>query len=591
MHHAALHNHQTTAMSERRAPTPRVRHPPRQILGRRKRDVLITDLPDDMLVNVIHHALQMNPRLPGEVSRRVCTRFQTIGRVIAQLSRRFHTLLQHAVTGLQLRARAPYHWLNAMLVFSQASLTSLQLHVEHAPPALTIPHASRLCLMLARTHPPLRLLSVTTLAPAPFEHVVAMLRALPALRDIYIEAPRPVDLAAIAHACPALRSLSLGRTAHYREVRETRTQFARLIAGKTGRSLTTLNMPWCCVSRDAFLTLGSNCDRLENFAVELGAMHWICYRAYVAKTPVQVDMIDLAECAREQRSLFRTMLRALGDGRLRTFTMRTLDGIPAADLDLIFERLAGLTELDLSVGCHATPKACSKRSFDKLTTALARSLTSVNIVGLRFDAQQVERFASEFCQLQTLSVWMGRDERPALTVFPKLGDRIRHLSLLCDWDEHMCAAVGKHNTKLQSLFLVTTHLPLDSISSLLTGVRFTLNEFRLFYNWRNLLDGNNHNINNDAGANAVAEANMHAQNEHEHEPQQQQAVHQNRKQTNGIVYDAARLVAKGCAANLEVLNVSGVSSGHSFVDCTTIAAELRRSAPHLYQICDSFVTD
>lgn len=567
-----------------------LRPPPKKILGRRKRQVLLTDLPDDILVKVIHHALQMNPRLPGEVSRRVCSRFQSIGRIIAQLSHRFHSLLRHAITSLQLTSYPPHTWLNAMLIFAQRSLTSLQLTLADAPISRHPPvQSSRLCLMLALTHPPLRVLCLSSLAPAPFEYVVSMLRALPHLREIDLGAPRPVDVAAIAHSCPSLRSLSLGRAAHYREVEEMRRQFSRLVAGPTGRSLTSLKMPWCCVSRDAFITIGKNCERLERLAVEFGAIHWISYRAFIAKTPIRINTQDVAECAKEQRALVRTMLRAVGDGRLRTFSMRTLDGIPPPDLEMIFERLSGLAELDLSVGTHSSRRPCPKRSFDKLTHALAKSLRRVNIAGIRFTAQQVERFANEYSNLQTLSVWMSHHERPSVDVFSTFGERIRHLSLLCDWDANMCAAVGKYNTKLETLFLITTHLPLDSISDLLTGIRFTLNEFRLFFHRKNGLDG----------VDDVGNENEEHPEQQQPQPQPQQQQDQNQagnhpsdqKETNGIIHDTARLVAKGCAANLEVLKISGVSSGHSFVDCTTIASELGRSAPHLYQICEKNITD
>lgn len=548
---------------------------PRRVLGRRKRETLLTDLPDDVLVKIIHHALQMNPRLPGEVSRRVCARFQTVGGVIAQLSERFHFLMRQSVTSLQLSSRPPHKWLHAMLVFAQDSLASLHLTVgddlSYTELTSSPLHASRLCLMVADTRPPLRVLAVSALAPAPFEHVVSMLRALPSLREIDIATPRPVDVAAITHACQALTALSLGHVAHNREVDEMRRQFARLLGGPAGRHLITLNIPWCCVSDGAFTAIARHCAQLERLAVEFGAIHWIQHRAYLARQYAsKTFQVDLVEYAREQQHLFRATLKSVADGRLRSFALRTMDGIPAGDLEMIFDGLAGLTELDLFVGSPANPKLCTSRTFDKLVRSLAKTLRRVNIVGLRFNSEQVERFATQFPNLQTLSIWMGRNERPSLEVFSALGQRIRHLSLLCDWDEQMCAAVGKYNTKLESLFLVSTHLPLKSISALLTGIRFTLNEFRLFFNRRsNRYEG-------EFGlARAASEEEL-----------------DDRRQTNLIVLDAARLVAKDCAANLEVLNVSAMPRiGHGVVDCTTIAAELRRSAPHLYQICDGYVLD
>lgn len=525
------------------------------VLGRRKRPTLLVDLHDDLLVKIIQYALQMNPRLPGEVGRRVRPRFQTIGKVIAQLSQRFNTLLRRAVTSLHLTSRPPHAWLNAMLVFAQSSLVSLRLVIGDAIPSTYALHASRLCLMLARTHPPLRSLALSSLSPAPFEHVVSLFRALPDLREIDIATPRPVDIAAITHACPSLRSLSLGPTAHHSEVDEIHRQFSKLLSSSAASSFTSLNVPWCCATLPVFKAVGKNCRKLERLAVEFGAMHWIRHRLYSRK----FSHVDLDQCAREQRDLFRTMLRAVADCRLRSFAMRTLDGIPAPDLEMIFDILSGLTELDLFVGSPSSPKICSDRSFRKLTRSLATTLTKVNIVGMRFSPDQVARFASEYSQLQTLRIWMSRNERPSIDVFSTLGKRIRHLSLLCDWDEHMCAAVGKHNTKLESLFLVTSHLPLKSISALLTGVRFTLHEFQLFFNRRDYDRQVFH---------------PHSQDD--------------RTETSGIVYDTARLVAKGCSANLEVLNVSALpKSAHGLIDCTTIAPELRRCAPHLYQICDA----
>lgn len=542
-------------------PQPRSQSSKQSVLGRRKRPTLLIDLHDDLLLKIIYYALQMNPRFPGQVSRRVRPRFQTVGKVIAQISQRFNALLRRAVTSLDLTSRPPHVWLNAMLVFAQSSLVSLRLVIGDAIPSTCALHASRLCLMLARTHPPLRSLALSSLSPAPFEHVVSLFRALPHLREIDLTTPRPVDIAAITHACPSLRSLSLGPTAHHSQVDEIHRQFSKLLSSSTARSFTSLNIPWCCATLPVFKTIGKNCQKLERLAVEFGAMHWIRHRLYSRKC----SQVDLDQCAREQRDLFRTMLRSVADCRLRSFAMRTLDGIPSPDLEMIFDILSGLTELDLFVGPPSSPKICPDRSFRKLTRSLATTLTKVNIIGMRFSPDQVAQFASEYSQLQTLRIWMSRNERPSIDVFSTLGQRIRHLSLLCDWDEHMCAAVGKHNTKLESLFLVTTHLPLKSISALLAGVRFTLHEFQLFFNRRD------------------------SQNDQDMPHPQSQ---DDRTETSVIVHDAARLVANGCAANLEVLNVSALPrSAHGLIDCTTIASELRRCAPHLYQICDAPVLE
>lgn len=537
-------------------------HPPRpSILGRRKRQTLLDDLHDDLLVKIIQCALQMNPRLPGEISRRVRPRFQTVGLVIAQLSRRFHALLRRAITSLHLTSRPPHTWLNAMLVFTQSSLVSLRLVIDDAIPSACPLHASQLCLMLARTHPPLRALSLSSFSPAPFEHVVSLFRALPNLREIDIATPRPVDVAAITHACLSLRSLSLGPIASHNEVDEIHRQFSKLLSTTAARSFTSLNIPWCCATLPVFKAIGANCHNLERLAVEFGAMYWIRHRLYCRKD----SDLNLDLCAREQRNLFRSMLRSVADCRLRRFAIRTPDGIPSSDLELIFDMLSGLTELDLLVGSPSSSKICPDRTFRKLTRSLSPTLTKVSIVGMRFSPDQVAQFASEYPQLQTLRIWMSRNERPSVDIFSALGQRIRHLSLLCDWDEQMCAAVGRHNTKLESIFLVTTHLSSKSISALLAGVRFTLHEFQLFYNRR---DAQN------------VQQLLHPQSQDD------------RTETSIIVHDAARLVVKGCSANLEVLNVSGLPrSAHGLIDCSTIASELRRSAPHLYQICDTPVPE
>lgn len=659
---------------------------PHKILGRRKREVLLTDLPDDILIKIIHHALQMNPRLPGEISRRVCVRFQTLGLVIAQLSHRLHDLLRKSITSLQLTSRPPHTWLNAMLVFANRSLSSLHLTIDDSPspqyssktmknssnsssnstssnsnsqphnpnhrnnssttarrtlrpdddennasannssisPHLSTPtsfvlpsplHASRLCLMLASTRPPLRVLAISSLSPAPYEHVVSMLLALPALREVDLATPRPVDVAAIVHACPHLSALSLGRVGQYREVDEMRRQFTRLVSGRVSKTLVTLNIPWCCASIDAFSAIGKHCKALERLAIELGAMHWINHRTYIAwKQSIKLFEIDLAQFGSEQRKLLQTILSSVSDGRLRSFALRTLDGIAPDDLDALCTGLKGLTELDLFVGApsHAR-RLCPAKTFSALERTLGKSLKRVNVVGIRFSAAQIERLAKNFRSLQALSVWIERYERPSVDVFSALGERIRHLSLLCDWDASMCAAVAKHNTKLESLFLVTTSLSVESISNLLNGVRSTLNDFRLFFNHKDrngsgppfandMLRAQRNNDNDDAGEEEYDIMNIpqpqliprqNAQPEAGNEVVEPSSNSSNsQSDTAVIVMDVARLVAKGCSANLEVLNVSAVPrNGDQVVDCTKIALELRRIAPHLYQICDGFLSD
>lgn len=110
--------------------------------------------------------------------------------------------------------------------------------------------------------------------------------------------------------------------------------------------------------------------------------------------------------------------------------MRTLDGIHATDLEMMFEGLVGLSELDLFVGAPSSYKVCSNRTFDKLTTSLGKTLRRVNIVGMRFSVEQVERFAAEYGELQSLSVWMRHKEFPSGDVVSALVKRIRHLKLV-----------------------------------------------------------------------------------------------------------------------------------------------------------------
>lgn len=549
--------------------------PTRKVLGRRSRETTIEDLPDDVIVKIIRYALQMNPRRPGEISRRVRPRFRTTGQAIALVSRRINALLKQSVTAIELSATAPYTWLKAMLIFAKDSLQLLNLTSQGKQ------DSSSLCLMLASTAPPITSLTLTSLAGAPFEHVVAMLRALPLLKECDIQHPRPVDLAAIAHACPPLQILSLGPVRHQREVDEIRRQFTSLIVSPIGKRLVSLNMPWCCATNDAFDNIRRYCGNLQRFGAEFGAIHWIRHRAFKAGAPVEVD---LGACAKEQHTLFRSMLRAVGhkhNGKLASFGLRTLDGIPSTDLELIFSSLRGLEELDLFVGSATNPMLCPDRSFNRLTKTLSKTLQRVNIVGLRFTPEQVDRFSLIFPQLDSVSIWMGKKERPSLKVFESFGQRIKHLSILCDWNEPMCEAVGKHNTNLESLFLATKRLPLSSIESLLIGTRFTLNEFRLFFNKENGEDEENiWNPINGPGL-VVAAQGLPAE---EAGPE--------RTEANGMVMDAARMVVKDCAATLEVLNIcAACGRGRWFVDCTDIAKELTRSAPHLWQICDAYFMD
>lgn len=548
-----MSSHLPTTVPQRLSAVRRLGPSTTSILGRRKRSTLLTDLPDDILIKIIQYALQMSPRRPGEVSRRVRPRFQTVGRVIAQISRRFHMLLRQAITSLRLKSYPPHSWLNAMLVFAQSSLVSLSLVAENSAFCALAQHASRLCLMLASTHPPLRSIVISSLSPAPFEHVVSLLRALPSLRAINLITPRPVDVAAITHACPLLRSLTLGSIAHHSEVDEMRRQFSKLLASPTARSLTSLSISWCCCTVSAFKAIGANCHDLEKLSVELGTMYWIRHSRYIRKHA----QLGFSECYREQRTLFNTMVKAIADGRLKTFEMRSLDGIPCPELEDLFNALSGLSELDIRIGPWNSMRVCPEKIFDKLTQTLGKTLVKVNIVGMRFNAEQVSRFSTEYPHLRSIRIWMVRNERPSVDIFEALGERIRHLSLLCDWNEEMCAAVGKHNTKLESLFLVTAHLPLKSISTLLTGICFTLKEFQLFFNSRRPQHG-----------------------------EADQLEMENQTEMGVIVHSAARMIAKACASNLEVLNISALAwNGYCVVDCTTIASELRETAPHLHQIC------
>lgn len=394
-----------------------------------------------------------------------------------------------------------------------------------------------------------------------------MLRALPYLREIDIQHPRPVDLAAIAHSCPTLNTLSLGTVRHPRDVDEMRRQFINMIVSPLGSQLRSLNISWCCATEEAFEQISRKC-MLERFAAEFGAMHWLKHRAFKAEKPIALNPRD---CVKEQRRLVKGMIKAVCKaGTLQSFGFRTPDVVSSSDLEFMFASLKGLEELDLFIGSAKHPVLCRASSFNHLTESLSGTLHRVNIVGMRFTPDQVTSLSTSYPKLTSVSVWMGKKERPSVQVFESFGKRIKHLSLLCDWNEGMCEAVGRHNTNLESLFLVAKQLPLSSIASLLTGTRFTLNEFRLFFNRKN-------NSNNAQVLNQVNEEN---------------SGNDDRSRTNSIVQKAARLVAKDCAANLEVLNISAASkTGRWFVDCTDIAKELGKCAPHLWQICDGYFNE
>ncbi|CAN8062339.1 unnamed protein product [Agarophyton chilense] len=449
-----------------------------------------------------------------------------------------------------------------MLVFTKDSLQALHLITE------VLDRGSDLCLMLASTAPPLRKLAIKSLHGAPFEHVVAMFRALPNLKDCEIQVPRPVDLAAIAHACHGLESLSLTPVRHYKEVDEIRRQIVSVIVSPLGKRLKTLKLPWCCSTREAFQEIARHCVKLENFSVEFGAMHWIRHRAYKS---IQLEgiRIDLAEYANEQRTLFRSMLKAASKRQLQTFSLSTLDLIPSSDLDLIFKSLPGLRDLAINFGSAMNPPRCPDASFKLLEKSMSQSLDSIEVLGLRFTPEQVQQFARVFSKLKCVSIWMSRNERPTPDVFKYFGTRIRRLSLVCDWNEPMCKAVGDYNTNLESLFLIAKQLSLSSIRDLLRGKGCILKEFSLIIS-RKGGPGDAHIWNLGNGA--------------------QEAVASDRYETTVIVQDTARMVARDCSNNLEKLNVSAASpSGQYIVDCTSIAKELRRKAPHLWQVCGSFL--
>ncbi|CDF40889.1 unnamed protein product [Chondrus crispus] len=543
-------------------------NPRRSILGRRRRETVLTDLPDDVLLRILSAALSL--RTHGHVSQRSIARFHRHAPVLAQLSRRFLSLMRALVVSVHAFSPRDQPWARSMVVFARDSLRAL--HIAHAP-VRPRPRCDSLPLLLAEARPPLRELALAGHASAPFEHVVAMLRAFPYLRELDIQCPRPMDVAAVARACTALVRLSLGPVSHVRDVDEMRRQFVNLVCSPVARKLRTLNIPWSCVTTEAFAKMATNCDSLERFGAEFGAMHWIRHRAFKASDKNDF-YVDLCACAREQRLLFSAMLGAVvKGGRLKSFAVRTMDGIPATDLDLVFRTLPRLHDLDLLVGSSSKPTVFSHKSFALLTRSLGSTVRRLNVVGVSFTAAQVHQLATSFPHLSSLSLWMAENQRPPLDVFENFGPRIKHLSILCEWTADMCHAVGMHNTELESLFVVARSLPLSAVQATVLNNGATMREFRLFLNRKNLVVPPGSNGSGNIAVSVPLQGNapkMAAEAE-----------------TASFVLDAARVVAQACSANLEVLNISASGGGEKwFVDCSSIASELRRIAPRLWGVCD-----
>eukprot|EP00177_Eucheuma_denticulatum_P007586 GFKZ01013805.1.p1 GENE.GFKZ01013805.1~~GFKZ01013805.1.p1 ORF type:complete len:561 (+),score=65.20 GFKZ01013805.1:318-2000(+) len=547
---------------------------PRRILGRRKRPTLITDLPDELLTKIIYIVLDTRP--PGHISQRAISRFRHHGLTLSLLSRRFHALVRSSIVAVSTEPGSDL-WARAMVVFARHSLSTL--HVARVSPvstpgisALGMGRAAiacpasvpSLCMLVADARPPLRELSLSDFGGAPFEHVVAMLRALPMLVEIDVHCPRPMDVAAVGRACNGLKRLSLGAVADMRDVDEMRKQFVNFVCSPAAETLVTLTIPWSCATFDAFEKIGRNCVELERFGAEFGAMHWIKHRAFKARAPLEVDF---RACAREQRALFRGMLKAVSGGQLKSFAVRTMDRMPPVDLDLVFKSLEGLQDLDMLIGATTRPVSFSPKSFDLLKGNMSQSLRRLNIVGVSFHGEQVVELATEFPKLTSLSIWMAEDQKPPVEVFEILGKRIRHMSILCEWTEEMCQAVGRYNTRLESLFLVTKELSLSAITAAVEGVSNSLKEFRLFINRNNEVVA----VNGNAHDGREAEEELAA--------------------ISARVNNAAKTVAKICAANLEVLNISASASGKRFVNCLDIAPKLRKIAQQLWQICDVETVD
>lgn len=535
--------------------------PPRRILGRRRRPVLLTDLPDELLLKIISCVLETS--VPGQIAQRAIARFRHHGLVLALLSRRFNSLVRQSVTAIAAHTNSD-QWARAMVVFARTSLQTLHVAAAPAPAPARRPSSTSLCMLIASVRPPLREISLPNLGVAPFEHVVAMLRALPLLRDIDLHRPRPMDVAAVARACHALTRLSLGTVSHARDVDAMRNQFVNLVCSPLAKTLRVLTISWSCATIDAFVKIAAHCTQLERFGAEFGAMYWIRHRAYKAQAPLHVD---LSACAREQRDLLHAMLRAISRcDKLKSFAIRTIDRIPSVDLDQVFSSLEGFQDLDMLIGSTSKPIVFSNRSFDLLSASLSATLRRLNIVGVSFFADHVVELAKHFSKLTSLSIWMAENEGPPLCVFESLGKRIRHLSILCDWTEEMCEAVGKHNTCLESLSMAARELPLDAVTSVAHGVGSTLKKFRLYVNQEGAVvpaDADDEYVREAAAVETAAKATM-----------------------TSFVYDAARIVATECATNLEILSVSASGGDNWFVSCSDIYQELRKVAPHLWHICD-----
>lgn len=530
---------------------------PRRILGRRKRPVLLTDLPDELLLKIINSVFET--RIPGHIVKRAIARFRHRGLSLALVSRRFNYLVHQSVTAVAVDTNNE-QWARAMVVFARTSLQSL--YVAAAPCRRS--SSTSLGMLIADVRPPIREISLPNLGVGPFEHVVAMLRALPLLRDIDLQRPRPMDVAAVARACHGLTRLSLGTVSHAREVDDMRNQFVNLVCSPLAKTLRVLTISWSCATIDAFVKIAANCTQLEIFGAEFGAMYWIRHRAYKARAPLQVD---LPACATEQRELLHAMLKSTKQcDKLKSFAVRTIDRIPSVDLDRVFSSLEGFQDLDMLIGSTSKPIVFSNRSFDLLSNSLSSTLRRLNIVGVSFYADHIIELAQHFSKLSSVSIWMAENQGLPSQVFKSFGKRIRHLSILCDWTKEMCEAVGKYNTCLESLSMAARYLPLSAITSLVSGVGSTLKKFRLYVNAEGVdvpADADDESVREAAAMDTVVKAAMTA-----------------------FVNDTARIVATECATNLEVLSVSASGSDKWLVGCADIASELREVAPHLWHLCE-----
>lgn len=518
----------------------------------------IAALPDEVLIKIFQYVLVM--KTAGEVSGRVRHRFAVDGRAVACTSRRFLALMRRTVTAVEASPRWPNAWVAAMVVFARRELQ--RVYVPHpachdfggAEGAARFAWSSQLCHVFAATAPPLTVLSVHDFAPAPFEHVAAMLKALPTLKEITLRHPRPQDLAAISRTCLKVEGLYLGAGTLGADVDELRRQFVSLLNSPVGRRLKTLHLPWTGVTMDVFGAL-KGCTRLERFRAELGVVHWIQH-SLLQHATLDIDIYV------QQRKLFRAMIAALSSIQsLRSFMIHSSDSMPAGDLELIFSALPGLEDLDIFATAKGRPPICDTSSFDKLVANMSPTLKRLNIAGVSFKSEHIEELAQRCKRLESISVWMAGGHRPSLDVFKALGSRVKHLSILCNWATDMAEAVATHNTNLESIFLVAESMPMSTIKTLIAGVGDNLKKFQMFISKPALADGIE-----------ISEA-------------------ADMRVTKRIVNDAARLVARDCAASLEVLNIGGSRGKHWFVDCTDIARELRCLAPHLWQICVSNAED